>query len=64
MTTSKIFYPHLSAELMKVKRQVKSFHSDYTDSQAWLSLNISRTNFYNVYYSRLLPNPVAPPSMM
>ena len=34
--------------LMKVKRQVKSFHSDYTDSQAWLSLNISRTNFYNV----------------
>ncbi|MDD6862727.1 hypothetical protein [Prevotella sp. P2-180] len=48
MTTSKIFYPHLSAELMKVKRQVKSFHSDYTDSQAWLSLNISRTNFYNV----------------
>ena len=45
MTTSKIFYPHLSAELMKVKRQVKSFHSD---SQAWLSLNISRTNFYNV----------------
>lgn len=48
MTTSKIFYPHLSAELMKVKRQVKSFLSDYTDSQAWLSLNISRTNFYNI----------------
>ena len=48
MTTKKIFHPHLSAELLKVKSLVKSFHSDYTDSQAWLSLNISRTNFYNV----------------
>ena len=48
MKTNKIFFPCLSAELLKAKREVKSVRRDFTDSEVWLSLNVSRAKFYKV----------------